>query len=92
MWRDNVLAAAQTRLAPETFKREATMSEEKLVDIEVKLAHQDQLLIELNDVITKHTEKIMKLEELCGLLTDRVRSISDAMPDGASLDERPPHY
>jgi SlyX protein len=68
------------------------MSEERLADIEFKLAHQDQLLIELNDVITKHQEKIMKLEELCSSLLDRVRSIVEALPDDSSQDERPPHY
>ena len=68
------------------------MSEERLVDIEFKLAHQDQLLIELNDVITIHTEKIMRLEELCDSLTNRVRAIGEALPDSASQDERPPHY
>ena len=68
------------------------MSEERLVDIEFKLAHQDQLLIELNDVITQQQQKIMQLEELCGSLVDRVRSIGEAMPAEAAGDERPPHY
>ena len=68
------------------------MSEERLVDIESKLAHQDQLLIELNDVVTQQQEKIMNLEELCGSLVDRIRSMGDAMPADSSQDERPPHY
>jgi SlyX protein len=68
------------------------MSEERLVDIEFRLAHQDQLLIELNDVITQQQQKIMQLEELCGSLVDRVRSIGEAMPAEAAGDERPPHY
>ncbi len=68
------------------------MSEERLVDIEVKLAHQDQLLIDLNDVVTKQQEKIMMLEELCGSLVDRVRSIGEAGSGDAAQDERPPHY
>ncbi len=68
------------------------MSEERLVDIETKLAHQDQLLAELNDVITKQQASIMKLDELFGSLVDRVRSISDAMPGDGDQDERPPHY
>jgi len=68
------------------------MSEERLVDIESKLAHQDQLLIELNDVVTQQQEKIMNLEELCGSLVDRIRSMGDAMPTDSSQDERPPHY
>ena len=68
------------------------MSEDRLVDIEVKLAHQDQLLIDLNDVVTQQQQKIMKLEELCSSLVDRVRTIGDALPGDATQDERPPHY
>ena len=41
------------------------MSEDRFVDIETKLAHQEHLLLELNEVITKQQEKIMKLESLC---------------------------
>lgn len=68
------------------------MSEERLVDIEFKLAHQDQLLSELNDVVTQQQQKIMQLEELCGSLLDRVRTIGDALPADTARDERPPHY
>ncbi len=68
------------------------MSEERLVDIESRLAHQDQLLIELNDVVTQQQQKIMNLEELCRSLVDRIRSIGDAQPADASQDEQPPHY
>jgi len=68
------------------------MSEERLVDIEVKLAHQDQLLTELNEVVTEQQSKIMKLEELCRSLVDRVRSIGEAAPQEAVQDEKPPNY
>ncbi len=68
------------------------MSDERLVDIETKLAHQDHLMIELNDVITNQQERIMKLEELCASLVDRVRSIGESMPGDGSSEEPPPHY
>jgi SlyX protein len=68
------------------------MSEERLVDIETKLAHQDQLLIELNDVITDQQAKIMKLEQLYSALVERVRSMGEALGGDPSQDERPPHY
>jgi len=68
------------------------MSDERLVDIETKLAHQEHLLIELNGVITKQQEKIMQLEELCGSLVDRVRSIGEALPEEGTGNEVPPHY
>ncbi len=68
------------------------MSEERFIDLESRLAHQDQLLHELNDVVTDQQAKIMKLEELCLSLIDRVRSIGDGGESGDPADERPPHY
>jgi len=68
------------------------MSEERFVDIESKLAHQDQLLSELNDVVTEQQAKLMQLEELCKSLISRVHSMGEAMPAADAGDERPPHY
>ena len=68
------------------------MSEERFVDLETRLAHQDQMLRELNDVVTDQQAKIMQLEELCRSLIDRVRSLGDGLPAGDPGDERPPHY
>jgi len=68
------------------------MSEERFIDLESRLAHQDQMLNELNDVVTEQQSKIMQLDELCRSLVERVRSLGDAMPAGDAGDERPPHY
>ena len=68
------------------------MSEDRLVDIESKLAHQDKLLLDLNDVVAAQQEQIMRLEQLCQTLIDRVRAMSEAMPNATTSDERPPHY
>jgi SlyX protein len=67
------------------------MSEERLEDIEVKLAHQDQLLFDLDKVVTDQQARIMQLEELVTTLIDRVRAIGEGGSDGPQ-DERPPHY
>ena len=68
------------------------MSDDRLIAIESKLAHQDQLLLELNDVVTEQQARIMQLEQLSKSLVDRVRAIGDATPDDGPVDERPPHY
>jgi SlyX protein len=68
------------------------MSEDRFINIESKLAHQDQLLHELNDVVTAQQTTIMRLDQLCRSLIERVRSMRDAMPPGEAGDERPPHY
>ena len=68
------------------------MSEDRLVDIETKLAHQDHMLYELDDVVTRQQERIMQLEKLCDSLLERVRAIGESVPGDAPQDERPPHY
>jgi len=68
------------------------MSEERFIDLESRLAHQDQLLNELNDVVTSQQAKITQLDELCKSLIARMRSMADAAPAADAGDERPPHY
>ncbi len=68
------------------------MSEERLIDIESKLAHQDQLMLELNEVVTGQQVKIMQLEQLCSSLVERVRAIGEATTGDGPQDDRPPHY
>jgi len=68
------------------------MSEERFVDLESRIAHQDQLLNELNDVVTGQQARIMQLEELCRGLLERIRSLGDGGSAGAPVDEKPPHY
>jgi SlyX protein len=68
------------------------MSEERFIDLESRLAHQDQMLHELNNVVAEQQAKIMQLEELCRSLIDRVRSLGEGLPAGDPADERPPHY
>jgi SlyX protein len=68
------------------------MSEDRFVDIETKLAHQEHLLLELNEVITKQQEKIMRLESLCESIVKRVQAIGEAGYGDPDRDEAPPHY
>lgn len=68
------------------------MSEDRFEAIETKLAHQEALMLELNDAITHQQQSIAKLEALCDSLRLRVSSLADAMPGDGEQDERPPHY
>jgi SlyX protein len=74
------------------MSKEMRMSEDRFIDLETRLAHQDQLLNELNDVVTAQQAKIMQLEELCKALIQRVRSVGDGAQGDDAGDERPPHY
>ena len=66
------------------------MDEDRLIDIESKLAHQDKLLDDLNQVVTDQQARILALEELCRNLRERLRTIGSDLGDAEN--ERPPHY
>ena len=68
------------------------MSQERIERIEEKLAHQDHLLIELNDALAKQQESIMTLERLCASMAERISAMGDAQDGGQPQEERPPHY
>jgi len=68
------------------------MDEDRLIEIETKLAHQEDLVNELNAVVTDQQAQISRLEELCRSLISRVRSLAEAETTGDPGDDRPPHY
>ncbi len=66
--------------------------EERIIELESRLAHQDHLLQELNDVLTDQQSRLMQLETLCRTLADRLQAIGEMMPATSGGDEPPPHY
>jgi len=70
----------------------AGVTDERLIDIETKMAHQEHTVAELNDALTSQQAQIAILEVLVRTLTDRVKAISEAAPGGGDDDGPPPHY
>lgn len=68
------------------------MSEQRFIEIETRLAHQEQTLIELNAVITKQQEIIMKLERVTVSMAGRLSDLQAGLPELNPEAERPPHY
>ena len=68
------------------------MNENRLIDIESKLAHQEHLLDELNQAVTDQQARIHDLEELGRHLLDRLRAVGEGGTAESADDERPPHY
>jgi len=64
---------------------------EKLIDLETRMAFQDDTIQQLSDVIYRQQKQIEKLEKTVYLLVDKVQDLSHAMP-GKVVDEKPPHY
>lgn len=70
-------------------------NQERLDELEMKTAFQEQLLTELNDEVTKQTLRLAKLERQMHLLLEQAqRTDEDAGRVGENpLDEPPPpHY
>ena len=68
------------------------MDEERLIDLETKLSHQEHLLSELDEALTSQQAQLAQLALFCKSLLDRIKSLPDGDSGGSSNDERPPHY
>lgn len=68
------------------------VDDEKLIDIETKLAHQEHLLAELDEALSNQQAQIGNLEHLCQTLLERIRALSETGIGGGADDEKPPHY
>jgi len=69
--------------------------EDRLVNIEIKIARQEDLVDTLNRTIYEQQKKIDELEALCTALARHVKDMRDAARDGAQaapINEKPPHY
>ncbi len=68
------------------------VDDEKIIDIETKLTHQEHLLSALNEALANQQAQIADLEKLCQSLADRFRALSRAGAGNGNDDEEPPHY
>ncbi len=69
--------------------------ENRLVDLEIKLAYQENALQQLGDVLLRQQRQIDQLEQRCLQLQERIRAIGDTTVEIAATnpaDEVPPHY
>ena len=66
-------------------------ADERFVAIEIKLAHQEDLVDALNDVVYQQTRRIDQLEAMVNALAEHIRNAAQTSP-GAGAHEVPPHY
>ena len=68
------------------------MNEDRLIEIETRIAYQEDTIQQLNDIVTKQQQQIDRLEELSKSLTARYQSLQTTETDLNMADEKPPHY
>ncbi|MCW8901526.1 MAG: SlyX family protein [Gammaproteobacteria bacterium] len=66
--------------------------ENKIIDLESKLAFQDQAIHELNEVITDQQQQLDRLREEIRLLNLRIASVAENSGVSEEKEPPPPHY
>jgi SlyX protein len=68
------------------------MTDERLVNIETKIAFQEDLIEELNKVVYRQQQQLNQLEAICTSLTRHIQSLAEAGTESKPANEMPPHY
>jgi len=67
------------------------MNEERIADLEIKLAAQEDMLDVLNRTIYEQQKKLAELEAVCAGLARRLVEVREEAQQ-KPLNEPPPHY
>jgi len=67
-------------------------TEQRLEQLESKLAFQDDVIEQLNQVIAEHNTSLLKLERQLRLIAERFKSLQPSMIAAESEETPPPHY
>ncbi len=67
------------------------MSDDRIVELEIKVAYQEDLLQALNTIVADQQKQIIRLEEACRLLGERMKNMAEPETINQGV-EIPPHY
>ncbi|HVK98876.1 MAG TPA: SlyX family protein [Dongiaceae bacterium] len=65
--------------------------DERLIELETRVAFQEHSLQQLSDEMYRQQKQIERLDRLCQVLLQQLQDVSTALP-GKTQDEKPPHY
>ncbi|NQT58868.1 MAG: SlyX family protein [Bacteroidetes bacterium] len=67
-------------------------SDERIIRLETKVAFQDDLIQQLNEVVIEQQQRIRDLESKTGLLSKKLEDLLELAAEERTIGERPPHY
>lgn len=65
--------------------------QERVTEVEIRLAHMDQAITELSDVVFNQQKLIKGLEQTCDELRQRTLA-AEGTGNGSPEGQKPPHY
>ncbi|NOT11440.1 MAG: SlyX family protein [Methylococcaceae bacterium] len=69
------------------------MSTDRIIELEIKVAYQEDLVQDLNHIVAQQQQQIDRLDATVTLLHDRIKSLSvERVGSEEDKNERPPHY
>lgn len=68
------------------------MTEDRFIDLETRLAYQDEAIRSLSDTVARQQKQLDQLEGLTRQLLERVKSLNEPVFKGTPAEEVPPHY
>ncbi|WP_334188421.1 SlyX family protein [Noviherbaspirillum sp.] len=67
-------------------------TEDRIIDIEIKVARQEDMVDALNQMVYQQQKKIDELEALCSALARHIKDMRQEDAERNPASERPPHY
>lgn len=68
------------------------MSEDRIINIEIKITDMEDQVDEMNKVIYRQQQQIDQLIKAASTMVKRLESLAENNDQTSPADERPPHY
>jgi SlyX protein len=68
------------------------MDEKRIIDLEIRFAHQDDFIHQLNQIVVEQQKTIERLEKDIIDLKRNMNSEVGVSPTRTLADDKPPHY
>ncbi|MGZ3238407.1 MAG: SlyX family protein [Burkholderiaceae bacterium] len=68
------------------------MTDDRLMEIEIKISHQEDVVESLNQIVYQQQKKIDYLEAMLTTLAKQLKQSQDNARELAPANEKPPHY
>lgn len=68
------------------------MTENRLIELEIKAAYQEDLVQTLSDIVASQQQRMDNLERAYNRMHERVNTLSAKLPEDFAQHEIPPHY